>query len=56
VLLFGGKRNLQELGRLEQEKPVVLLDYETNDDIDNTAKPLSHAGLVKAFLEDKWPT
>ena len=47
---------VQELARMEQEKTLVLLDYETNDDIENTARPLSHAGLVKAYVENKWPT
>ncbi len=41
---------------MEQEKPVVLLDYETNDDIENTASPLSHAALIKAYLDNRWPT
>lgn len=46
---------LQQVVHLQQEKSVVLLDYETNDDIENTAKPLSHAALIKAHLEDRWP-
>lgn len=33
---------------------LVLLDYETNGDVDNLAKPLSHASLIKRFLEDSW--
>lgn len=39
-----------------QSQPVVLLDYETNTDLTNLAKPLSHAGLVAAFIRDDWPT
>ena len=35
---------------------LVLLDYQTNDDIENTKKPISHAALVKRFLEDKHST
>ena len=35
--------------------PVVLLDYETNADIENLAKPLSHAALVARYLEGTWP-
>lgn len=34
---------------------VVLLDYETNGDLENLAKPLSHASLVAAYAQDKWP-
>lgn len=34
---------------------VVLLDYETNCDIDDLSKPLSHASLVKRFIDGNWP-
>ena len=34
---------------------VVLLDYTTNADVDDTSQPLSHAALVKRYLEDDWP-
>jgi len=34
---------------------IVLLDYETNVDIENIKKPLSHAALVKKYLEKKYP-
>ncbi len=36
---------------LAQKGPLVLLDYETNCDIEDLRTPLSHAGLVKAYLE-----
>ncbi|MGL4553312.1 MAG: DUF6939 family protein [Gemmataceae bacterium] len=35
--------------------PLVLLDYETNGDIDDLASPLSHAALVAALVEHRWP-
>lgn len=35
----------------ESGKTIVLLDYETNCDVDNPKKPLSHASLVKAYVE-----
>jgi hypothetical protein len=35
---------------------IVLLDYETNCDVLNPKKPLSHAYLVKAFVENAFPT
>lgn len=35
---------------------IVLLDYETNCDVLNPKKPLSHAFLIKAFIEGKYPT
>ena len=34
---------------------LVLLDYETNCDVNNLRKPLSHAGLIKAYLENQYP-
>lgn len=35
------------------KQPLVLLDYETNADINNPAKPLSHASLVIAYLQEE---
>ncbi len=46
---------LAEIQGLALEQDVVLLDYETNDDLDNLATPLSHAGLIKWYLERNWP-
>lgn len=43
------------LRTLGKERTVVLLDYETNVDVDDPRKPLSHAGLVAAWLEGRWP-
>ena len=41
---------------LEAEKnDIVLLDFDINEDIQNTSKPLSHASLVKKYLEKKHP-
>ena len=37
------------------DKDIVLLDYEINGDIYNTSKPLSHASLIKAFVEKSYP-
>lgn len=34
---------------------LVLLDFETNEDIENPKKPLSHAALIKLFLQKKFP-
>lgn len=36
-------------------KTIVLLDYDTNADVENTKKPLSHASLIKAYAEDVYP-
>ena len=32
---------------------VVLLDYTDNADLDNESSPLSHAGLIVRYLEDR---
>jgi hypothetical protein len=48
--------DLVELLKAKAEvNDVVLLDYETNLNIEDPSKPLSHAGLVKKFLEKKFP-
>ena len=36
-------------------KTIVLLDYDTNDDVENAKKPLSHASLIKAYAEGLYP-
>lgn len=46
-LLSAMQEPLQELRKHEK---LVLLDYETNEDIENTSKPLSHASLIKKAL------
>ena len=35
---------------IAQHKTVVLLDYNTNEDIENGSKPLSHAALIKKYI------
>jgi hypothetical protein len=39
-----------------ETEDIVLLDYETNCDVLNPKKPLSHAFLVKAFVENAFPS
>ena len=34
----------------------VLLDYETNGNIEDLSRPLSHAALIKLYVEDRWPS
>jgi hypothetical protein len=36
-------------------KTLVLLDYETNGNVEDLSSPPSHASLVKYHLEDAWP-
>lgn len=42
----------------EQSKisDIVFLDYATNIDVRDTSSPLSHAGLVKLYIEDRYPS
>lgn len=35
----------------EHNKTIVLLDYNTNCDLYNLSSPLSHASLIKEFVE-----
>jgi len=46
---------VEQLRRLAADKPLVLLDYETNSDVENLASPLSHASLVIHYLNGRWP-
>jgi len=46
---------LGELRLMGETRPVVLLDYETNIDLDNLRKPLSHASLIVKYLNREWP-
>lgn len=46
---------LDRLRRLSESGTLVLLDYETNPDVLDPASPLSHAALIKAFLEGNYP-
>lgn len=39
----------------EEGKIIVLLDYDTNADVENAKKPLSHASLIKAYAEGNYP-
>ena len=34
---------------------LVFLDYNTNTDVRDISQPLSHAGLVKLYIEDRYP-
>ena len=43
------------LKQQSEKHTVVLLDYDTNGDIEATRKPLSHAALVKAYIEGIYP-
>lgn len=44
-----------KLKQIAEDNTVILLDYETNGDVTNLSKPLSHAQLVKMYVEGNYP-
>jgi len=46
---------LMRLKEWAEKQTVILLDYETNCNLADLSHPLSHAGLVKRYLEGQWP-
>ena len=49
------QNEIQLLKEKAEKQNLVLLDYNTNEDIENYKSPLSHAGLVKRYLLKKYP-
>ena len=46
---------IDRLREASKTKTIVLLDYDTNCDVENEKSPLSHAYLVKAYAEGLYP-
>ena len=46
---------VKRLRIMSQSKTIVLLDYDTNADVEDYRKPLSHASLIKAYIEGIYP-
>ena len=46
---------IDRLREASKMKTIVLLDYDTNADVENVKKPLSHASLIKAYAEGVYP-
>ncbi|MDE6824317.1 MAG: hypothetical protein K2J27_06280 [Duncaniella sp.] len=46
---------IDQLREKAENQTVVLLDYNTCCDVDSPVKPLSHAYLVKAYIEGLYP-
>ena len=42
---------VEKISAMSQGRTVVLLDYDTNEYIENPTKPLSHASLIKNYIE-----
>lgn len=46
---------IDRLCEAARAQTIILLDYNTNLDVDNAKKPLSHASLIKAYVEGVYP-
>ena len=46
---------VEKIKRKAQESDIVFLDYNINSNNQDLSKPLSHAELVKMYIEDKYP-
>lgn len=44
---------IERLKQLSATRTVILLDYDTNGDVDDGTTPLSHASLVAAYVEGR---
>lgn len=46
---------VEKIGKESKMHDIVFLDYNTNIDFRDTSSPLSHAGLVKMYIEGTYP-
>ena len=44
---------VERIRLISRTHTVVLLDYNTNPDVEDTSSPLSHAALIKQYIESK---
>jgi hypothetical protein len=44
-------KTIESIAKLSKERTVVLLDYDTNEDVNDPTKPLSHASLIKSYID-----
>ena len=49
------KRSLDKIRTILETRDVVLLDYNLNPDNADKTKPLSHAELIKMYIEGRYP-
>ena len=47
---------VMRLKELNLTNDIVLLDYNTNTEFRDISKPISHAGLIKLYIEGVYPT
>lgn len=55
VLENKANKELEKIKTLSLSHDVILLDYATNPDVENPNSPLSHAALIKAYIEGSYP-
>lgn len=48
-------RIVEKIKKQSEIQDIVFLDYDTNIDVMDISKPLSHAGLIKLYIEDNYP-
>lgn len=46
---------VMKIAERSKDHDIVLLDYNTNTEFRDTSSPLSHAGLVKLYIEGNYP-
>lgn len=46
---------IERMKEASKTKTIILLDYNINQDVDDASKPLSHAFLIKAYIEGIYP-
>lgn len=46
------QEQIKKIRIMSQSRTVILLDYETNEEVEDPKKPLSHASLIKKYIED----
>ncbi|GAA4899676.1 hypothetical protein LX16_0718 [Stackebrandtia albiflava] len=55
MLEHRARAEVARLAALAARRPVVLLDYNTNGDVDDLSRPLSHAALIARHVDGAWP-
>ena len=55
MLEYKAKSEVEKLREIAGTHTLVLLDYDTNPDVENPTSPLSHASLIKAYLDGNYP-
>ncbi len=47
------QEQVKKIKVMAQSRTVILLDYDTNGDVEDYRKPLSHASLIKKYIEQQ---